>query len=121
MTQQETFKNLLVLKQVQETVKGMLSTKYEETIAPYIEIIKKVMNSNGFESPFEALKHIKDNTDLMRFGNNGNFLISAVVDMTEEKHFSEIDKDVYKEYGGRVTGKTSFMNKLFKKRQSWKG
>ena len=79
------------------------------------------MTVNGFESPFEALKHIKDKTDLMRFGNNGNFLISAVIDMTEEKHFSDIDKDVYKEFGGRVTGKTNFMNKLFKKRQSWKG
>lgn len=34
MTQQETFKNILVLKQVQETVKGMLQAKYEETIVP---------------------------------------------------------------------------------------
>lgn len=120
MTQQETFKNLLVLKQVQETVKGMLQSKYEETIAPYINIIKKVMESNGFESPFEALKHIKDNTDLLRLGNNGNFLTAAVVDMIEEKHFAYISQDYFEAFPA-LNKKKSFTERLFGKRKGYKG
>lgn len=121
MTQQETFKNLLVLKQVKETVAGMLGDKYEETISSYRTIIEKVMQNNGFESPFTALKHIKDNTDLMRLGNNGNFLTAAVVDMIEEKHFSENDKDIPRHVFPVNRKNRTYLSRLFGKRKGYKG
>jgi hypothetical protein len=86
-TKQTTFKNLSVLKEAQKTVKAELGAKYETIITPYIQIIEMVMKANNINE-FEALKKIKDNTEIYKKIDSPLFFSSALIEITEGKHFA---------------------------------
>lgn len=86
-----TFKNLKVLKTTQETLKENLGLKYVEKVTPFVAVIKMVMKANGINE-FEALKKVKE---INMYKNEGAplFFTAAVVEITEQKHFSELVKN----------------------------
>jgi hypothetical protein len=85
-TKQTTFKNLSVLKAAQQSVKAELGDKYDTIVAPYIQIIEMVMKANSINE-FEALKKIKDKTEIYKKVDSPLFFASALIEITEAKHF----------------------------------
>jgi hypothetical protein len=86
-TKQTTFKNLSVLKEAQQSVKSELGDKYETIVANYIQIIEMVMKANSINE-FEALKMIKEKTELYKKVDAPLFFASALIEITEGKHFT---------------------------------
>ena len=82
----KTFKSLQVLKETQKSVKEQLGGKYDEVIAPYIEIIQMVMKANGINE-FDAMKKIKDDLDIYKKEDAPLLFSSALIEITESKHF----------------------------------
>ena len=85
-TKQTTFKNLSVLKEAQQTVKAELGDKYEELVAPYIQIIEMVMKANSINE-FKALNMIKEETEIYKKVDAPLFFSAALIEITEGKHF----------------------------------
>ena len=89
-TKDNTFKNLQVLKTAQTTLRKQLGNKYVEKITPFFQVIKMVMKANNINE-FEALKKIKE-TGMYKNEGAPLFFAAAVIEITEEKHFSELVK-----------------------------
>ncbi len=85
-TKQTTFKNLSVLKEAQQTVKAELGAKYETIVEPFIVIIKAVMKANSINE-FEALKMIKEKTEIYKKADAPLLFSAALIEITEAKHF----------------------------------
>ena len=85
-TKETTFKTLSVLKAAQESVKSELGDKYEAMVQPFIDIIKAVMNANSINE-FEALKMIKEKTEIYKKVDAPLFFSAALIEITEAKHF----------------------------------
>jgi len=85
-TKQTTFKNLSVIKEAQKTVKAELGAKYEEIISPYVKIIEMVMKANSINE-FEALKMIKEKTEIYKKADAPLLFSAALIEITEGKHF----------------------------------
>ena len=83
---QTTFKSLTVLKEAQQSVKADLGDKYEELVAPYIQIIEMVMKANSINE-FEALKKIKEELEIYKKVDAPLFFSAALIEITEGKHF----------------------------------
>lgn len=86
-TKQTTFKNLSVLKEAQQSVKAELGDKYETIVTPYIQIIEMVMKANSINE-FEALKMIKEKTEIYKKVDAPLFFSAALIEITEGKHFA---------------------------------
>ena len=85
-TKQKTFSALSVLKATQENVKAKLGDKYPELVAPYVQIIEMVMKANAINE-FEAMKKIKDNTEIYKKVDAPLFFSAALSEITLGKHF----------------------------------
>lgn len=88
-----TFANLQVLKETQDTVRAQLGEKYNEVVAPFISIIQMVMKANN-ENEFEAMKRIKEGTDLYKRVDAPPLFASALMEITQNKHFVGFDDQV---------------------------
>lgn len=86
MTNNNTFKNLSVLKDAQKSVKAELGDKYETLVTPYVKIIQMVMDANQI-TEFEALKKIKDTLPIYKKVDAPLFFSAALIEITEGKHF----------------------------------
>ncbi len=82
-----TFRNLAVLEQTRTIVKQELGEKYIETIVPFAKIIQKVMQANQIDC-FTAMKKIKDTTTLYDKKNASALFSSALMEIVEDKMFS---------------------------------
>jgi hypothetical protein len=81
-----TFQNLSVLKEAQESVKKDLGDKYETLVMPYVQIIQMVMNARQINE-FEALKKIKEELPIYKKVDAPLFFSAALIEITEGKHF----------------------------------
>jgi hypothetical protein len=81
-----TFGNLVVLKEAQKSVKQQLGDKYEEIVAPYIQIIEMVMKNQSINE-FQALKEIKEKLEIYKKKDAPLLFSSALIEITEAKHF----------------------------------
>ncbi|GEM_PF-1596988 len=81
-----TFKNLQVLADARNAVRGNLKTKYQETVQPFINVIEKVAAANN-ENHFEAMKRIQDDGGLIN-GEESKLLMfsAALMEIVEEKN-----------------------------------
>lgn len=86
MKKSNTFKNLAVLKEAQQSVKRQLGSKYPELVQPYIEIIEMIMKANSINE-FEALKMIKEQLPIYKKTDAPLFFSAALIEITEGKHF----------------------------------
>jgi len=82
----KTFSALATLKATQVNVKEQLGDNYEELVKPYVTIVEMVMKANGINE-FDAMKKIKDGTELYKKTDAPAFFACAVVEITEAKHF----------------------------------
>lgn len=92
-TKQTTFKSLSVLKEAQQSVKAELGDKYEELVAPYVQIIEMVMKANAINE-FEAVKMIKEKLPIYKKPDAPMFFSAAMVEITEAKHFAGFKEKV---------------------------
>lgn len=86
---QTTFKNLAKLKAVQQQTKLALGGKYKTSIQPFVDILSKVMKANDINE-FQALKLIKEETSIYKKAHAPMFFASALIEITEAKHFSDL-------------------------------
>jgi len=87
--EQNTFRNLAKLKNVQKAVKQTLGADYKATIQPFVDIISKVMKANNCNE-FEALKLIKEETSIYKTAHGPMCFSSALIEITEAKNFSNL-------------------------------
>ena len=88
-----TFANLQVLKETQDTVCAQLGAKYNEVVAPFVAVIQMVMKANN-ENEFEAMKRIKDKTNFLNKVDAPPLFASALMEITQSKHFVGFDDQV---------------------------
>lgn len=119
-TQQSTFRNLAVLEQTRQEVKGYLLEDYNKRIEPFIEIINKVATANNINE-FEALKLIKDNLEIYNKPGAAAFFSAALMDIVEEKRFADLPKEYERPVFPEERIQSSYIQKLFSKKKSWKG
>ncbi|WP_027064567.1 hypothetical protein [Maribacter sp. Hel_I_7] len=85
--EKSTFQNLVVLKNVQKSVKKKLGSDYNSKIKPFVDIIDKVMVNNNINE-FEALKLIKDELSIYKKSGAPQFFSAALIEITQSKHFT---------------------------------
>lgn len=91
MEKEKTFQNLLVLKQEQEKLKGILGDKYEKAIIPFVEVIQLVMKSKAVNE-FEALLILKNESELYQRKSAPAFFSAALMEITEANSFNQFKK-----------------------------
>ncbi|WP_271407304.1 hypothetical protein [Tenacibaculum soleae] len=87
----QAFKNLAALKTVQKEAKEILGAEYSNTIQPFVDILTKVMEANSINE-FEALKLIKDETEIYKKEHAPMFFSAALIEITEVKNFSGLER-----------------------------
>ena len=81
-----TFKDILVLKNVQAGVKETLGAKYEENVTPFLKIIQTVMQNKSV-NVFEAMLLIKNEDAIYKRQNVPYLFSAAMVEIIEETYF----------------------------------
>ena len=86
---QTTFQNLSKLKTVQKAVKETLGSDYKDTIQPFVDINAMTMRGNN-KNEFEALKMIKEKTEIYKTEHGPMCFSAAVIEITEAKNFANL-------------------------------
>lgn len=88
---QKTFRNLLELRKAQKILKLKLGRSYSQRVEPFIDVIKMVMKANN-ENEFEAIKRLKDDSEIYNQPGAALFFSSAVLEIVDEKYFKDLEK-----------------------------
>ena len=89
--QQKTFRNLMELRKARKILKLKLRNSYNERVEPFIDVIKMVMKANN-ENEFEAIKRLKDDSEVYNQPGAVLFFSSALLEIIESKHFKDFKK-----------------------------
>ena len=88
---QKTISSLLILKTARDAFREKQGEKYIETIAPFCQIIWKVMEANEVNE-FDAIAKIKNELPIYKQPGAELLFGCALYEIVEEGRLSEIEK-----------------------------